>query len=99
MNIPTEYYEDEFLQFEELMQSKKKQKCFLQDDLHGPSEYLLRQYNRYQKDLKIPKAEIGVEEESTMGNVEICTKDCVNKEDVANEESDVAEDDVSMSSI
>ena len=52
-SIPMEYYEDEFLQFEEMMIKDGKVKKSTSSDPHAASKLLLQNFAKYQKRMKI----------------------------------------------
>ena len=49
MNIPTQYYEEDFLQFEEYLEKIGDTKIATPDNIHANSEYTLRRYAHYEK--------------------------------------------------
>ena len=52
MNIPTEYYEEEFLEFEKYMQFTGNQKHSSKENPHANSDYYLEKFKSYEKFMK-----------------------------------------------
>ena len=52
MNIPTEYYEEEFIEFEKYLNCTGSIRVATKESPHANSEYQLKRYKKYEKWMK-----------------------------------------------
>ena len=52
MQISTEFYEEEFIEFEDFLEQTMKMKESSDENPHGKSEFSLREYEKFQKFVK-----------------------------------------------